>query len=137
MPEQSIITLTSDMGYRDYYVAAVKGVIYSQCPNCHVVDISHSITPFNTFHAAWVLKNAYLNFPKGTVHILSVNSEGSDDIAQVVVDYDGHYFIGADNGVFSLMFDKKPDRVFEININQDSDSMTFHSRDLFLKAACH
>lgn len=137
MSHPAIITLISDMGSKDHYVAAVKGVIYSQIPNCCVVDVSHEITAFNTFQAAWVLKNTFPNFPKGTVHIMGVNPEYSDDTLHVVIRYEGQYFIGADSGLFSLVFDRNPDDVFVLNIMQDSDAMTFPVRDLFAKAACH
>lgn len=73
------------------------------------MDISHSIAPFNNMHASFVLRNAWPEFPKGTVHIIGVNPEADGQTPHVVVRHGGHYFIGADNGIFSLLFDKKPE----------------------------
>ena len=105
----AIITLTSDWGLKDHYAGAVKGAILSKMPGARIVDISHQIPSFEIEQAAFVLKNAYSNFPKGSVHILGINTEESDKYAHTVVEVDGHFFIGTDNGIFSLLFDKKPD----------------------------
>ena len=96
----AIITLTSDWGYSDYYVAAVKGAILSQIPDAVIVDITHEITPFNVRQAGFVLKNCFRDFPKGTIHIIAVDTIETLDIPHVVVKADGQYFISADNGIF-------------------------------------
>ncbi len=72
-----LITLISDWGLNDYYTAAVKGMIYKSFPEAEIIDISHEIEPFNVNQAAYVLKNAYKNFPDDTVHIIGVNTEES------------------------------------------------------------
>lgn len=133
----AIITLTSDMGTRDHYVAAVKGAIHVQYPEAVIVDISHSIAPFNSMHAAFVLRNAWPEFPKGTVHIIGVNPEADGQTPHVVVRHHGHYFIGADNGIFSLLFDNKPEEVFELTLKLDTDHLAFPTKNIFVKAACH
>lgn len=133
----AVITLTSDMGTRDYYVAALKAFILAQAPEVQIVDISHEILPFSTVQAAFVIRNCWEDFPKGTVHVIGVNADADEDIHHKIVAVDGHYFIGADNGIFSLLFDRKPDRVYELNLNQDSDDLTFPTKNLFIKAACH
>jgi len=131
-----IITLTSDWGLKDHYTAAVKGSIMKQLPKSNIVDISHEIPAFNIEQASFIIKNCYCNFPKGTIHIISVNTTASIDTPHVVVQNEGHYFIGADNGIFSLIFEKEPEKVIELEIIQDSDYFTFSSRDLFVKTAC-
>jgi S-adenosylmethionine hydrolase len=133
----AIITLTSDWGLRDHYAAAVKGAILKQLPDVRIVDISHEIPVFNLNIAAYIIRNFYPNFPTGTVHILGVSTEASIETPHTLVFHDGHYFIGADNGIFSLIFDEKPQQIIEIDIIQDSDYFTFPSRDVFVKAACH
>ena len=133
----AIITLTSDMGTRDHYVAAVKGAIHTQLANAVIVDISHNIAPFNNMHAAFVLRNAWPEFPKGTIHIIGVNPEADSQTPHVVAFYQGHYFIGADNGIFSLLFDGKPDELFELTLKLDTDHLTFPTKNIFVKAACH
>ncbi len=101
----SIITLTTDLGLKDHYVASLKGRIYSQLPSAKVIDITHLIDKHNIVQAAFTLKNAYKDFPKGTVHIIGVKPLVDSHSQHVVVCYDNHYFIGADNGIFSLLFE--------------------------------
>jgi len=132
-----IITLTTDMGTRDHYVAAVKGAIYSQLGEAKIIDITHHLPPFDIAKCAFLLRNTYKEFPKGSVHVIGIDPEASVDRAHLVVEYDGHYFIGADNGIFSILFEKLPENVFELNISQDSDDLTFPVKDVFTKAACH
>ncbi len=133
----AIITLTTDLGLKDYYVSAVKGSILSQFPEVTIVDVSHQIPSFNIQEAAYVLKNSYPNFPEGTVHIIGVNAEIAEQSPPIALEVSGHYFIGADNGIFSLLFDKIPDKIVELTIQYDSTHPTFPTRDIFAKAACH
>lgn len=133
----AIITLTTDLGLKDYYVSAVKGSILSQLPDVSIVDITHLIPSFNIQEAAYVLKNSYQNFPEGTVHIIGVDAEATVQTPHIGLLVSGHYFIGADNGMFSLMFDKVPDKIVELNIVSENSNPTFPTRDIFVKAACH
>jgi len=133
----AIITLTTDLGTKDYYLSTIKGAILGQYPEAIIVDISHQITKYDILQASFIIKNAYKSFPKGTIHILGVNPENTVDSLHLAVFSDEHYFVGADNGIFSLIFDKKPDKVVELNISQETDSLTFPTNDVFVKAACH
>lgn len=133
----AIITLTSDWGLKDHYAGAVKGVILTKMPEARIVDISHSIPSFEIEQAAFVVRNSYPNFPAGTIHILGINTEESEKFAHTAVEIDGQFFIGTDNGIFSLIFDRKPDKIVELTISQESDFFTFSSRDRFVKAAVH
>ncbi len=133
----AIITLTSDWGIKDHYVGAVKGTILRQLPEATIVDITHAIPPFDLNHAAFTIRNFYKNFPPGSIHILAVNTEASIRHPHTLVKYDGHWFIGADNGIFSLIFDDKPELIIDLDIMQDSDYFTFPTRDVFAKVACH
>ncbi len=141
-----IITLTTDWGDSDYYAGAVKGILFSLLPNVRVVDISHNITPFDTAHAAYVLKNAFTTFPKGSVHIIGVDTEdfatSTTVQSHVALMYKGHYFIGADNGVFSLLLDgDKADTIVELTTPFEAVAekvrFSFSSRDRFAHAAVH
>ena len=80
----AIITLTTDFGHKDHFVGAIKGTILSNLPEASVVDISHSISPFNIQECAYILKNAYRSFPAGTVHIVGVDSEQSEENQHIV-----------------------------------------------------
>ncbi len=133
----AIITLTTDMGLKDHYVATVKGAIWSQFQEAQIVDISHDIKPFDNGQAAFVLRQAYPAFPKGTIHIIGVNPEADGQTPHIVARHDGQYFIGADNGIFSLLFDGMPQEAFELSMKLDEDHVAFPTRSVFVKAACH
>lgn len=134
----AVITLTTDLGLHDYYVGALKGAILSQMPEVSIVDITHSVPAFDVRHAAYVLRQAYPNFPKDTVHILGINAEATPNQSHLAIYCDGHYFVGTDNGIFSLLFDKVPDKIYDLsNIRQDTDLLIFPVKDIFVKAACH
>lgn len=130
------ITLISDWGDSDFYLPAVKGKIYHYLPDATIVDISHHIPLFDQGKAAYVLRYAYPSFPAGTVHLIGVNAVASPNTPHVMVYHRGHYFVGADNGIFSLLFDEEPEKVYEIDVFQDSDYFTFPCRDVFVKVAC-
>lgn len=131
----AIITLTSDWGLSDYYVPAVKGAIFSVLPDVNVVDITHNIEPFDVRSAAFIVKNCYKNFPKGTIHILAIDTEESISNPHVVVKVNDHYFVGTDNSIFSLIIDQDPYEAVIIDVTQDSDFFTFSTRDRFVKVA--
>jgi S-adenosylmethionine hydrolase len=133
----AIITLTSDWGLKDHYAGAVKGAILRMLPEAQIVDISHQIPVFDLNQAAFIVRNFYRNFPEGTIHILAVNTEAAIETPHTLVFHHGHYFISADSGIFSLLFDDKPTKIIELDIIQDSDYFTFPSRDVFVKVACH
>lgn len=132
-----IITLTSDWGLRDHFLAVVKGKIVSQLPSPQIIDISHEISPFNLKQASFILRNSYPHFPQGTVHIISLLTEFSEHSPHLVIQYDGQYFIGADNGIFSLIFDHQPQQI--ITLNEEKTGLTADSpaRDRFVHAAVH
>lgn len=130
-----IITLLSDWGNSDHYLAAVKGTILSQIEGAIIVDISHSIRHYDIKHASFVMLNSWRNFPAGTIHIIGVDSIESNRHPHVVVKAEGHYFICADTGLLSLILDEKPEKIIALEIPQDSKYYTFPARDRFIKAA--
>lgn len=132
-----IITLTTDFGLKDHSVAAVKGALYSEIEQAKVVDISHLISPFNSIEAAYVIKNAYHNFPEGSVHIIGVDAEFSPENIHLAVLLDKHYFVCANNGIISLIASEiKPDKIVEINIHSTVET-NFTVLDVFVKVAGH
>ncbi len=133
----AIITLISDWGYTDFYLASVKGMIYRYLPEVRIVDISHSLKTYDIVEAAYIIKNSYPSFPDGTVHIIGLNTEESIKHAHTIVYYKKQYFIGTDNGVFSMIFDGEPDMIVELDVLLDSTVNTFSTRDRFVKAATH
>ncbi len=131
----AIITITSDWGTTDYYTAAVKGSILSKMPDATIVDITHNVEPFNIIQAGFIIRNACVSFPEGTIHIIAVDTIESIENPHVVVKAFGQYFISTDNGIFSLILDNSYDEAVYIDVPQDTDLYTFIARDRFAKVA--
>ncbi len=132
-----LITLTTDFGTKDHFVGAIKGAIFNELDNARVIDISHQISPFNITETAYVVKNAYQNFPKGSIHIVGVDSELSSENKHIALLLDDHYFVCPDNGVISMIAsDIKPEKIVEITIH-DRLISSFNVLDVFVKVACH
>ncbi len=131
----SIITLTSEWSYNDFYIGAVKGAILSNYPECKIIDIAHELPAFNLSRAAFILKNCYKYYPKNSVHIIGINNEAFDTTSYVVVKKDEQYFIGADNGIFGLIFEDKPEIIIKINITPELEYSSFPELDIFSTVA--
>ncbi|MCL8007538.1 S-adenosyl-l-methionine hydroxide adenosyltransferase family protein [Gelidibacter japonicus] len=133
----AIITLTTDFGEKDHFVGAIKGAIYSELDDVKIVDISHSVSPFNVLEAAYILQNAYSSFPKGSIHLIGIDSELNPENKHIALKLDDHYFICANNGIMSMICNEiAPDKIVEINIH-DKTSTNFPVLDVFVKVACH
>lgn len=126
------ITLITDWNNNDYYLGALKGKLISLFPEINIVDITHRIPAFAFAQAAYILKNSYISFPKGTVHIVAVNSEALPDNPHIAVKHEGQYFIGADNGVFGLIFKEAVFKAVELKKNHVT---TFPELEIFADAA--
>jgi len=110
-----VITLITDFGSKDYYVALLKGHLLTSAPSANVVDITHEISPHDIMEGAFFLKSVYSRFPKGTIHIVGVNTYYEKNSRILVFEHEGYYFIGPNNGLFSLvMSDIDPAGVIEI-----------------------
>jgi len=134
----AIITLTTGWA-DDFYVAAMRGILLSAMPSAHVVDMSHRAPAFNTgiSYAAYIVKHSYSFFPKGTVHIISITSEYSDNTPFAAAYYNGHYFVGTDNGIFGLLFDNEPEAMVCIENYKDDVSPNYPALSVFAPAAIH
>ena len=99
-----IITLLSDWRLRDPYVAMLKGRILSRFPNATIVDVTHYIDKFDTLQASFLMRSCYKSFPQGSIHLMLTNTSFSSDFSPVLLKHDGHFFIGADDGSFFMMF---------------------------------
>ena len=100
-----IVTLTTDFGLKDHYVGVLKGTILSKKPDLNIVDITHEVETHDIVQAAFHITNAYETFPKGTIHLVAVYSYYQANFQFVIFEKNGHYFVGPNNGVFSLIFD--------------------------------
>jgi hypothetical protein len=133
----AIITLTTDFGEKDHFAGATKGAIYSELPDVKIVDISHSVSPFNILEASYIIQNAYNNFPKGSIHIIGIDSEINEENKHIALKLDDHYFICANNGIMSMICSEiAPEKIVEINIH-DKIQTSFSVLDVFVKVACH
>lgn len=132
-----LITLTTDFGTKDHFVGALKGAIYKELNDVKIIDISHQITPFNITETAYILKNTYQNFPKGTIHIIGVDSEISVENKPLAIQLDGQFFICGDNGIISMITNEIiPEKLVEITI-QNINENNLAILDVFVKVACH
>lgn len=130
----AIVTLLTDSGFTDHYVAAIKARILATNPGIRMVDISHQIQPCNIGHAAFVLRSVFRDFPKGTVHLTGVHATGQRDDAYIAVQLEDHFFIGSDNGLFGLITEKNHQTLVELNTVNPIQT-TFPEKDIFAPAA--
>lgn len=101
-----LITLTTDFGTLDHYAASLKGALLSVHPIIQFIDITHNVKNYNIVQSAYVVKHTFSKFPPGTIHIVAVNTFYEAQPRYLVALYRGHYFIGPDNGVFSMIFEE-------------------------------
>jgi S-adenosylmethionine hydrolase len=134
-----IITLLTDFGLRDHFVAAVKGVMLSLNPEATLVDISHQIPPQDIFTGAFTLGQAYSCFPAGTVHFAVVDPGVGTDRKALAVSAGGHFFVAPDNGILTYVMAAHEDcTAYEITSDhyfRKPVSATFHGRDVFAPVA--
>jgi len=100
----SIITLTTDLGHNDFYVAKLKSSVLKHLPSSQFLDINHNIRSHDIQFAAYCLMNVWKDLPKGSIHIVSVYNHYATTNEYIVFERDGHFFIGPNNGVFTLIF---------------------------------
>lgn len=134
-----LITLLTDFGDRDWFVASMKGVILSIHPEARIVDLSHQIAPHRIDEAGYFLKSCYHEFPDGTIHVVVVDPGVGSARRAITVKSGRYFFLAPDNGVLSYIFDdEQPVEVREINqrkFHRESPGRTFDGRDLFAPAA--
>ena len=118
-----ILTMTTDWGLSDPYVACFKGSIMARNSALNIVDISHDITHFDILTAAYVIKSTYDKFPKGTIHYIGLTGPENlkTDFPFLIIESDGHFFIGYDSGIFSLVLDQKEKKIYHMNAHHHED----------------
>ncbi|HRG91170.1 MAG TPA: SAM-dependent chlorinase/fluorinase, partial [Chitinophagales bacterium] len=121
----ALITLTTDLGTRDFFVAALKGAIITCNGFLPMVDVTHEIKAYDIKEAAYTVRNAYRYFPAGTIHIVHVNSSEAKGRLLITL-IDGHYFITFDNGFISLAFEKTPHQTYQINEELHDNGSLLH-----------
>lgn len=131
----ALITFMSDFGDSDHYVASVKAMILRINPGLHIIDISHNIDVYDLAHASYVLGSVFREFPEGTIHLMAVDSVGEPDSRFIASHLEGHYFIGSDNGLTTLISEKEPAMVAELFKGDKTGGSNFPARDILAKAA--
>ena len=138
-PARGLITLLTDFGDRDWFVASMKGVILSIHPDVHIVDLSHQIASHQIEEAGYVLHSCYRSFPDGTIHVCVVDPGVGSARRPILVTTSRYYFLAPDNGLLSLAL--RDEQNVEIRQIEDarfrlhSEGATFDGRDLFAPVA--
>lgn len=130
----SIVTLTTDFGIKDHFVASLKGVILSQIQEIVIIDVSHHARAHDILHAAYLIKNSFRDFPAGSIHVITVNNQKKADQCFLALEKEDHFFIAPDNGLLSLIFGEKIEKAIKINSNTLFNSSSYESIALAIKA---
>lgn len=136
----SLITLTTDFGVKDHYVGVLKAVLLSIAPDTRLIDISHQIPPQDIMAGAWVVRNSAMLFPPESVHLVVVDPGVGTQRKPIAIKIEDQYFVGPDNGIFSLIADRYDYKGIELTNSQfwrPKPSQTFHGRDIFAPVAAH
>ena len=129
-----ILTLLTDFGTADSYVAEVKGVLLTGAPGATLVDVTNEIAPGDVRSAAYILGRTWHRFPPGTIHLVVVDPGVGSPRAPLALSAQGHGFVGPDNGVFTPVLHDTEVEAVELQVGEGA-SRTFHGRDLFAPAA--
>jgi S-adenosylmethionine hydrolase len=136
-----LITLTTDFGYRDPFVGIMKGVIAGINPNARVIDLSHDIPPQDIMAGALTLRHSVPYFPRGTIHVAVIDPSVGSARRPLLIECNGNYFVGPDNGVLSLALEgQQPQRIIHLSnstYHLQPASATFHGRDIFAPVAAY
>lgn len=130
----SLVTLLTDFGTSDSYVAEMKGALLTAAPHATLVDVTHSVTPGDIRAAAYLLGRVWQRFPAGTVHLAVVDPGVGTERAALALATRGHFFVGPDNGLFSYVLRDAEVQIVSL-ATPDGAAPTFHGRDLFAPAA--
>jgi S-adenosylmethionine hydrolase len=136
-----LITLTTDFGYQDPFVGIMKGVIFSINPQAQVIDLSHGVPAEDVFAGALLIQHAVRYFPPGTIHVVVVDPGVGSSRNALLIECEGMYLLGPDNGVLSLALEeRRPRRIIRLSnatYQLQPTSATFHGRDIFAPVAAH
>lgn len=129
----ALLTLTSDIGHQDYLVAAVKAQLLKNNPDFTIIDISHSISPFNYPQTAYICRSAFSNFPEYSYHLILVNLFEKKPEQLLLAFHQNQYFICADNGLLNMILEGKPELVIGIPLDKQANKNTIYCSDIMGK----
>lgn len=130
----ALVTLTSDIGQQDYLVAAVKAQLLQVDADFSLVDITHSIPPFNYPHAAYICRSAFRNFPDFTYHIILVNLFEKKPEQLLLAFHQNQYLLCADNGLLHMILEDKPEMVIGIPLDKRANKNTTYCVQVMAQA---
>ena len=119
-----IVTLTTDFGREDFHLPRLKGSLLSAHQGLQIVDLNHEIPPYDIVRAAFIFKRSWVHYPEGTIHLISVNDYYQPRGRFLAIRYERQYFIGPDNGIFSLIFGKMPSETFVLDGYTKKDALS-------------
>jgi S-adenosylmethionine hydrolase len=119
-----LLTLTSDIGNRDYLTGAVKAQLLQVNPSFQIIDISHHISPFNFPQAAYVCRSAIRNFPPYTYHLILFNLFERKPEQLLLAFHQQQYILCADNGLLTMILEEKPEMVIGIPLGSTDNKNT-------------
>lgn len=142
---RATITLTTDFGIDDHYVAVMKGVILGISPTATIVDVTHQVPAYDITEASFTVSEAWRWFPKKTIHVAVVDPGVGSARRPILVEAGGHYFVGPDNGIFAMVYQPMLERGERVRVREITAekyfrkpvSRTFHGRDVFAPVAAH
>jgi S-adenosylmethionine hydrolase len=126
-----LLTLTSDIGNRDYLVSAVKAELFKVNEEFRVIDISHQVPPFNYLQAAYVCRSAVKHFPDYSYHIILVNLFETKPTQLLLAFHQNQYYLCADNGLLQMILEEKPEMVMGIPLDEDAEKSTLYLVKVF------
>ncbi len=129
-----LLTLTSDIGEQDFLTGAIKGQLLQSGIEFNIIDITHSLSPFNYPQAAYVCRNAIRNFPKGSFHLILINLFDEKKEHVLLAEHNGHYIGCADNGLLTMILEEIPQQVVSLNLGKTNQKNTLFCISVFAKA---
>src|SRR4051794_11149672 len=126
-----IVTLTTDFGTRDFYVAALKAVLVRQCPEARLIDVTHQVPRHDILCGSITLERAVDGFPPGTVHLAVIDPGVGTDRRILVARVNRQTVVCPDNGLISWAWRRLgPGEAYELTWRPERSSATFHGRDI-------
>lgn len=128
-----LLTLTTDFGREDFHLPRLKGALLTAHRSLQLIDLNHEIPPYDIVRAAFVFGRAWSHYPEGTIHLISVNDYYQPRGRFLAIRYQRQYFIGPDNGIFSLIFGQLPTETYVLDGYAPSDSLSA----IYARAVAH
>lgn len=131
-----VITLTTDWGTNDFYVAALKGELVSLIPDVRLIDVTHHIKKYDLMRAAFIFRNSYYYFPPGAIHLIAVGHKGSRDESAgwLVIEDRENFIVCRNDGFFYLVAGRQPENVIYID---QSEKLSVGDERSFLVTILH